>query len=137
MAHIFIRERSLQFVMIQIAKIQKRLNKVGIGILVLTLITASAHIYMGFQLDEALHTLFLLNGLGYLALLTAFFLFQQSLVRWVLLGYTSLTIMLWFLLSGPVAGSIDPFDLVVKTVEGALVILLFIDGRRNRNRFTR
>jgi len=137
MAHIFIRERSLQFVMIQIAKIQKRLNKVGIGILVLTLITASAHIYMGFQLDEALHTLFLLNGLGYLALLTAFFLFQHSLVRWVLLGYTSLTIMLWFLLSGPVAGSIDPFDLVVKTVEGALVILLFIDGRRNRNRFTR
>lgn len=45
-----------------------------------------------------------LNGLGYLALLGAYFLpiefFQQNhkLVWWVLLGYTALTFVLWIIM---------------------------------------
>jgi hypothetical protein len=48
--------------------------------------------------------MFTLNGLGYLGLLGAYFLpisfFQQrhTLVWWVLVGYTALTIILWVIM---------------------------------------
>ena len=120
--------------MSQLVRPRTRLDAIGIGIIVLTLITAIAHIYMGFKPDEELHTWFLLNGLGYLGLLIAFFLPQfaqvHPLVRWALLGYT----LLWFFLGGIKDGELDPFDITVKVVEAALVILLFIDSRRDTPR---
>ncbi len=121
--------------MSQLVRLQTRIDGIGIGIIVLTLITAIAHIYLGFQPDEELHAWFLLNGLGYLALLAAFFLPQfaqyHSLVRWALLGYTLLTIILWFFLGGVSHGELDPFDVTIKVVEAVLVILLFVDSRRD------
>ncbi len=121
----------------QLIQPRTRLDGIVVGIIVLTAITAIIHLYLGFQPDEDLHTWFLLNGLGYLALLTAFLLpqFQQihPLVRWALLGYTLLTIILWFFLGGVSHGELDPFDLFTKAVEVALIILLFIDSRRDLN----
>lgn len=73
-------------------------------IIILVLITAFLHLAAAF--DRALFPdgpdpLFLLNGLGYLGLLGAFFLpipfFQQrhKLVRWALMGFATLTIAAW------------------------------------------
>lgn len=124
--------------MSQLVRNRTRLDAIGIGVIVLTLITAIAHLYIGSKPDEELHTWFLLNGLGYLGLLVAFFLPQfaqfHSLVRWALLGYTLLTIILWFFLGGVSHGELDPFDVTVKVVEAALVVLLFIDSRRDTRR---
>ena len=75
-----------------------------IGILLTTLLTAVLHVAAGF--DRVLFTsgpypLFILNGIGYLGLLGAYFLpipfLQQrhAWVRWVLFGYAVLTIVLW------------------------------------------
>jgi hypothetical protein len=103
------------------------------GITVLTLLTAGAHLYLGMQPAEELHTWFLLNGLGYLVLLAAFLLPQFSaihaLTRWILLGYTALTIILWVFLGGPQEGKLEPFDVIVKAVEVFLLLFLFLDWR--------
>jgi hypothetical protein len=118
--------------------IWRRLDVVQAAILILTLITALTHLFLGVQLYEELHSWFLLNGLGYLILLAAFFLprFAQihPAIRWMLLGYTLLTIILWFFLGSPREGKIDPFDMSVKGVEALLVLLLVADSRRDTNR---
>jgi hypothetical protein len=105
-----------------------------IPIFILAVLTAAPHLYLAAQPDEELHSAFLLNGLGYLALATAFVLpgfrsFHEPL-RWILVGYTSLTIILWFFLGSPAEGTLDPFDLSVKAVELLLVIFLFLDKKR-------
>lgn len=71
------------------------------GIILSTLATALLHLalFPRLGLDPIV-----LNGLGYLALLGAYFLpipfFQQrhKLVWWALLGYTVLTFILWIIL---------------------------------------
>lgn len=113
---------------------QTQLGAIQVGIFILTLFTAFAHLYLWMQPDEALRIWFLLNGLGYLVLLAAFFLPQftqiHHLVSWTLLGYALLTIILWFFLGSPREGKLDPFDLSVKGVETVLVVLLFINNAR-------
>jgi hypothetical protein len=120
--------------MTQLTRPTTRLDVVSLGIALLTLITAGAHLYLAAQPDEDLRLWFLLNGIGYLALLTAFELPQfaqiHHVVRWVLMGYALLTIILWFFLGSPSEGQLDPFDITVKVVEAALVVLLFLDSRR-------
>jgi len=101
-----------------------------------TLFTGGAHLYLAMQPDEDLRYWFLLNGLGYLGLLEAFLLPQfariHSLVRWAFIGYTVLTIALWFFLGSPSEGwPWDPFDTTVKVVEAILVILLCLDFRQS------
>ncbi len=77
------------------------------GIIIMALITAVLHIAAA--LDKQLFPdgpdpLFLLNGLGYLGLLGAYFLpiafFQQkhALVRQGFIGYTILTIVAWLVI---------------------------------------
>ncbi len=111
-----------------------RLNVVTMGIVLLTLITAGAHLYLASQPDEDLRFWFLLNGVGYLVLLAASQLPQlapiHTIVRWVLIGYALLTIILWFLLGSISQGQLELFDITVKVVEAALVVLLFLDYRR-------
>ncbi|HEX2992544.1 MAG TPA: hypothetical protein VHO49_17800 [Anaerolineales bacterium] len=68
------------------------------GIIIFTLATAILHITLFPDI------MFTLNGLGYLGLLVAYLLpipmFQQrrSLVWWVFVGYTALTIILWVIM---------------------------------------
>lgn len=104
------------------------LSPVHGGIIALALATAIIHIVLAVPL-----TLigFYLNGLGYIALVTALFLPQllgyRRQVRWLLMGYTALTILLWIVLGQPYTaiGYID------KAIELALVILLWVDHRRD------
>jgi hypothetical protein len=77
------------------------------AIVVLTLITVVVHLVllnlpfiMG---DGEIDVLFALNGLGYLVLLYALLndipKGQKSLVRWVFIGYTAVTIVAWVFLN--------------------------------------
>ncbi len=101
---------------------------VRLGIIVLTTGTALIHLYLGLQGFP----LFVLNGLGYLGLLAALILpiprisDYRNLTRWVLVGYTALTIFLWMLV-----GARDVIGYADKAIEIALILLLLIEARRS------
>ena len=104
---------------------------IRLGIIFLTVATAIVHLYLGFQGLP----LFVLNGLGYLALLAALYLPipqlvpYQSAVRWVLIGYTVLTIVLWLLITGGASNATGYID---KVVEVLLIVLLVAEARDSR-----
>ncbi len=99
-------------------------------IILLTLATALIHMVVAFQIPNGPDFIFLLNGLGYLVLVTLLYWpppFVQpyrSLVRWTLFGYTALTILLWVLI-GPreLLGYLD------KLIEAGLLVLLWMEQR--------
>jgi hypothetical protein len=99
-----------------------------IGVAMLTLATALIHLQLNFP-----DPVFILNGLGYLALLAALFLplpqiaRYRNAVRFVLIGYVALTIFLWVLI-----GERSPIGYIDKTIEVGLILLLLIEARRSR-----
>lgn len=107
---------------------------VKIGILVLGLATAFIHLVVLnafiYAQTGSIDTLFTLNGIGYLALVTAYLLPQLSsqrvYIRWFFVAFTAVTIIAWFLL-----GNLgDPLGIITKIIEAGLIVLLIIDGRR-------
>jgi hypothetical protein len=100
-----------------------------VGIVLLTLATALIHLQLAFP-DPA----FILNGLGYLTLLAALYLpvgwveRYRHLVRWVLVGYTALSILLWIFL-----GARTPIGYIDKVIEISLIALLLLDARSARS----
>ncbi len=96
------------------------------GIAVLTLATALIHLQLNFP-----DPMFILNGLGYLALLAALYLpipqvaRYRNAVRWVLIGYTALTLFLWILI-----GARTPIGYTAAAIEVALIALLLLEARR-------
>ncbi|MGL4648270.1 MAG: hypothetical protein ACRC1H_02580, partial [Caldilineaceae bacterium] len=76
-----------------------------------------------------------LNGLGYLALVAALYLplgflrRRRALIRWVLIGYTALTLFLWFFMAF-LSGDRTPIGYVTKAIEVALIVLLAMETRR-------
>ena len=84
-----------------------KMNNKQLGIILFGLITAGLHLAAAFDkilFPESPDILFLLNGLGFLGLLGAYFLplplFQQrhGLVRYVLMGYVVVTIIAWLVI---------------------------------------
>ena len=104
------------------------LSAVRVGIVVLAL--ASTVIHIALAIPETL-VAFYLNGLGYITLVTAFSLPQLATyrrqIRWLLMGFTALTIVLWLVLGQPYTtiGYID------KAIELVLLGLLWLDSRRS------
>jgi hypothetical protein len=107
----------------------------GIGIFLLTLATAAIHLYLAFGAIAYMGfnfgiMLFILNGLGYLGLLAALQLPIPQLARfrgaarWVLVAYTALTIVLFFVM----APYYDFIGYVDKAIEVALIALLLADA---------
>ena len=100
-----------------------------VGIVLLTLATALIHLQLAFP-DPA----FILNGLGYLALLAALYLPipqvapYRNLVRWALVGYAALSIVLWIFL-----GARTPIGYIDKAIELSLIALLLLDARNARS----
>jgi len=98
-----------------------------LGIVGLTLATALIHIVLAVPLTIVP---FYLNGLGYIALLTALMLPQLEVyrrpIRWLLMGYTCLTILLWLVFGQPYT-AIGYLD---KALELALLGLLWLDQRQ-------
>ena len=104
-------------------------NTLRMGVVVLALATAAIHLYLGLSGFP----LFVLNGLGYLALVAALYppvpqlARYRSAVRWVLIGYTALTVVLWILV-----GARNPIGYADKLIELALITLLLIEWRHTR-----
>ena len=96
------------------------------GIILLTIVTAIVHFSLVFPSG-----LFILNGLGYLALLAALYLpiplltSYRDVIRWALLGYTALTVVLWLIM-----GARIPIAYVDKAVEVVLIVLLWLESRQ-------
>jgi hypothetical protein len=107
---------------------RNRFGALQIGIILLALATAAIHLFLALTSPIPL-PMFILNGIGYLALVTALYLPQlrryQSIIRWILIIYTAFTVIAWvFLGARSAVGYID------KVIEIALIVLLFIEGRR-------
>lgn len=102
------------------------------GIILFTLATAFLHLSLFPQMGA---DPIVLNGLGYLALLGAYFLpipfFQErrNLVWWALMGYTVLTFILWVILGDKnfVAGTSSATGYYAKTAELFLMGFLLAD----------
>lgn len=117
---------------------------VQIGIIIATLITAFVHWFLVLSLlrENRSPVMFLLNGLGYIGLLAALFMprrivdrflppqlaqIYRPLVRYALMGYALLTIILWAVI-GP---EISPIAIFTKLTEAVLIVLLWLDRRRD------
>jgi hypothetical protein len=107
----------------------------GVGIFLLTLATAVIHLYLGLSAISYMGfnfgvMLFILNGLGYLALLAALQLpipqlaRFRSAARWALVGFATLTIVLFFVMAPEytIIGYVD------KAIEVTLIALLLADA---------
>jgi hypothetical protein len=122
-----------------------KLNGKQYGIILLTVFTALLHLAAAFDkvlFPESPDPLFILNGLGYLGLLGAYFLpiniFQDrhKLMWRVFFGYVILTIVAWFyiwviqyvIIGGEPFFSHDSiYGVPAKLAELALLYLLWLD----------
>jgi hypothetical protein len=79
-------------------------------------------------LPVPLPTLFILNFIGYIVLVVALYMPPlqkvQRIIRWLLIGFTALTIIAWFLIAG---SHPDTLGIVDKVIEVALIVLLLIE----------
>ncbi len=104
----------------------EKFGPLQVGISVLALATAIIHFTLVFP-----SPMFILNGLGFLALLAALYAPMPALARyrswarWALFGYTALTVLLWVFM-----GLRAPIGYVTKLIEVALLVLLLWEGRR-------
>ncbi len=111
-------------------------------IILLTLITAGIHVYfysqgsgLVFSGPDILFTFFLLNALGYLVLLGLLYLplglptGLHRLVRPVFIGFTILTILLYFIINIRSGIWSVPWAPIAKLDEVILVWQLWVEGR--------
>ena len=116
----------------------------SVGIVLLTLFTAGCHLYLGLNgLRRPLNTftvLFILDGLGYLALLAALTLpiprlsGRRPLLRRVLAGYAALTIVSWVAAVVIMHFGAIQLAYVTKVVELTLILFLWLAGRQSTMR---
>lgn len=110
------------------------MNAIRLGIIILTLATAAAHLRLAFLFPSP-DPIFLLNGIGYIGLLAALYLPIRPLVRLraltrpVLIAYAALTFVLYFVING---FSFTSFSLADKIIEVVLIMLLLVEGYAGR-----
>lgn len=107
-----------------------RFNSKQIGIIILTIVTALIHLLLGIGSEGAFRFIFILNFLGYIALLAGLYFLPQlagrrSLIRWAFIAYTAVTIVLYFVFNWPDVWG--PMGLLDKAVEIILLVLLWLD----------
>ena len=107
------------------------------SIIALTILTAIVHLLLAFSHGLPMGrfpVLFLLNGVGYLVLLATLywrpFAAIQRPIRWLLIAYTALTIILWAYFTH---AAFDPFEYTDKLAEIFLLVLLFIEAILAKN----
>jgi hypothetical protein len=129
-----------------------RFGALQIAICALSLATAVVHIYLGVITHIMVVTqpeataaaggaaalgffaaLFYLDGLGYIVLTVALyhpaFARFRRLIRWALIALTAATIVAYFAL---IQGHYDALGIGDKIVEVVLIVLLVVEGRRER-----
>lgn len=106
-----------------------KIGRLQLGIIILTILTALIHIYYSPQVPSPAGLI--LNGAGYVVLLAALYLpiamlsrFRNT-IRWVLVGYTALTVVLWVLVGPRVV-----IAYADKVIELLLILLLLMEGRK-------
>lgn len=106
---------------------QARVRTAQITLVVLTIITALIHFQRAWE-DPDIRILFILNGLGYFALLAAFYMpaFQKyhGLIRWSFVVYTAITILLYFVWVAMSGEWTIPWGPIAKIVEAAMIVIL-------------
>ena len=129
-----------------------RFGPLQVAICVLAAATAVVHIYLGVITHVMVATqpeataaaggaaalgffaaLFYLDGLGYIVLTVALYLPAfarfRRLIRWALIALTAATIVAYFAL---IQGQYDAMGIADKIAEVVLIVLLVIEGRRDR-----
>lgn len=109
------------------------LNPKRYGIIALTVITGLIHLFLGIGTigtDTMFGLIFILNGVGYLALLAGLYFMpqladQRANIRWALLGFAAVTFVLYFVFNWPNVWG--PMGIFTKVVELALIVLLWLD----------
>jgi len=103
-----------------------------LGIIILTVLTALIHLFLGFNSlgDGFFGVVFILNGLGYLALLIGLYFLpqlagQRPLLRWALLAFTAVTFILYFVFNWPDIWG--PIGIADKAIELVLLVLLWLE----------
>ena len=113
-----------------------KLSKLQLSIIGLTIITAVVHLLAGLS-----NFILILNGLGYLTILAALYIIPVNSIRkmqvplyWGLIGYTLLTIVLYFVSHpwGYEGDALDRLGLVTKAVEVVLAGLVLVDWFQHR-----
>jgi hypothetical protein len=105
---------------------QAKFGAIQIGIILLALATAGIHFSLVFP-----SVMFILNALGYLTLLAAYFLplpfvkENRDLVRWIFIGFTAVTILGWV----AIGDKSVTLGYITKAIEVVLIALLWFDGR--------
>jgi hypothetical protein len=112
-----------------------RIGPLQIAIIVLTVFTALVHLSRGLALGapslRPFPLLFYLNFIGYIVLLVA--LYWPPLqairrgIRWVMVCYAALTVVLWYVITHGHSAFIAYID---KPVELALIVLLILEDRQ-------
>lgn len=103
------------------------LSPAKIAIILLTIATAGIHFSLLFP-----DPIFILNGLGFLTLLAAYFLplpfakDNRSLVKWAFMGYTAVTILAWVAI-GEKSWPAGMMGYLTKLIEVSLMALLWRD----------
>lgn len=111
---------------------RSRLSAVQIGIILTTLATALIHFSLLFP-----DVLFILNGLGYLTLLAAYFLpidlvrKNHNLVRWLFIAFVLVTILAWIVM-GDKSWPAGSLGYLTKLIEVVLIILLLVDRQQDQ-----
>ncbi len=107
-------------------------------IALLTAATGILHLLVGFDIVGgfgATNWMLVLNGVGYLVLLVLFWTASGSrrgTIRWILLAYTLITLVGYFVINGISDGFANTFGLLIKGIELLLIILLFFDRGSDR-----
>jgi uncharacterized membrane protein len=107
---------------------QARVRTSQITLIALTGVTTLIHFERAIQ-DPDIRILFILNGLGYFALLSAFYfpMFQRfhNVVRWTFIAYTAITILLYFVWVAMSGEWTIPLGPIAKIIEAAMIIILW------------
>lgn len=106
---------------------QARTRSAQIFLIVFTVITVLIHFQRAME-DPDIRILFLLNGLGSLALLAAFYMpaFQRfhNLIRWTFIIYTAITILLYFVWGAMSGEWTIPLGPIAKLAEAGMIVFL-------------
>jgi hypothetical protein len=120
-----------------------RLRLPRVGLALACLATAALHLYAAFALypppQMRPDPMFTLNGLGYVGLLGAYLLpipfleGRRGLIRWILGGYTLLTIVLWVVMGERTLATLGgQIGISAKAAEALLLVFLWADRPRPR-----
>lgn len=106
-------------------------SQIQVAIIVLAIATALIHLILSFWFPSGPDPIFILNGLGYIGLIVLLYgplpqlaRYRRQL-RWVLLLYTAVTILLWV-----VIGARSAIAYINKLIEVALLVLLWTEDQQ-------